>query len=1127
MGKVFRVMSSFTAFFTVVILLLLTRLHADPVLEWKTKEAPASSSLPQTLQTIQEGQGLPQEQLTIEAWVQIDKPIRWGGILSAIQDNGSYERGWLLGYENNQFSFALASAKIKRLTYLKSKQSYLPGVWYHVAVTYDGKEQKIYMDGQLSAASKKQSGPIFYPPELKLVVGAYHDSNEHYPLSGKVDQVTLWDEALEAADILRHFNEQKAKFPGAAPEPEISALAGDWPTYMHNNSRSGRTSATLQFPLHLQWSREMDHPPNPAWPPPAKQDFWHNKYNLQPRVTYDRTFHLIGNGKRAYFGSSADDQVRCIDLNTGKTLWTFFADAPVRLAPTLTEDRLLFGADDGFAYCLEAATGKLLWKTKANPNPPRWIPGNNRLISSWPVRSSILVDGPAAYLCSGLFPNQGAWHLALDLRNGNILDQKPIQFSPQGYLAQRGNQFLIPTGRDLRGRQLSASQRRSKRKANHTPVTPTREFSYAAISTTTHRILGGDSQIAAESLDSGKIIWSQEVSGNAYGLAIIGGQLLVSTDNGTLLCFGPDKRKPRHIEREIPPNITQPPHSHVAKATTSLTNRKGYALVLGATNTQLLRNLANATDFQVIAVVGEPDQVQPLRKDLAKHLVYGTRITVLHFPTEQPLPFTDYLFNCILEDPNGQQAPDVWLQQIPQLIHPTNGIFIDQSGKATSGQALEGAGEWTHIYANPANTACSLDSRTSGSLQLQWFGLPGPEKMLDRHHRSIPPLWKNGRLFVPGNERVYGVDAYNGTVLWEKETPGSRRVGIFRDCGSMAASSEALYVAANDKCNSIDTETGKTRQTYQVRQVGNQPAHWGLVAHVGDKLLGSSTRPGASRKTHDMATIREGTYWDNRPAVTSISLFAMDRHDGGHIWQYAPKNGALLNPSFTFAEGKAFFLESRNPQTLKIENGRANYTQFVESHGADLVALDLETGKETWRQPLEFPKEVQNSSLLCAQGRVILQYSRNEKTVRYDVRTFDAASGNLLWETSQDNRNRPGGDHGEQDHHPVAIGNKLIIEPFAYNLKSGQRLPQYDLRRHGHGCGTMSASASSLYFRAGNPTEYLLGQQKLRKITTVSRPGCWINIIPAGGLILIPEASSGCTCNFAVQASMAFLPTGE
>jgi hypothetical protein len=31
-------------------------------------------------------------------------------------------------------------------------------------------------------------------------------------------------------------------------------------------------------------------------------------------------------------------------------------------------------------------------------------------------------------------------------------------------------------------------------------------------------------------------------------------------------------------------------------------------------------------------------------------------------------------------------------------------------------------------------------------------------------------------------------------------------------------------------------------------------------------------------------------------------------------------------------------------------------------------------------------------------------------------------------------------------------------------------------------------------------------------------------MIPAGGLLLVPEASSGCTCDYPLQGSMAFLP---
>ncbi|HRX81825.1 MAG TPA: hypothetical protein P5307_22305 [Pirellulaceae bacterium] len=70
----------------------------------------------------------------------------------------------------------------------------------------------------------------------------------------------------------------------------------------------------------------------------------------------------------------------------------------------------------------------------------------------------------------------------------------------------------------------------------------------------------------------------------------------------------------------------------------------------------------------------------------------------------------------------------------------------------------------------------------------------------------------------------------------------------------------------------------------------------------------------------------------------------------------------------------------------------------------------------------------------------------------------------------------------------------------------------------------MSTSASTVFFRAANPTMCHLATGKNSKFTQVSRPGCWINTIPAGGLLMIPEASSGCTCDFPIQASMVFAP---
>jgi len=82
------------------------------------------------------------------------------------------------------------------------------------------------------------------------------------------------------------------------------------------------------------------------------------------------------------------------------------------------------------------------------------------------------------------------------------------------------------------------------------------------------------------------------------------------------------------------------------------------------------------------------------------------------------------------------------------------------------------------------------------------------------------------------------------------------------------------------------------------------------------------------------------------------------------------------------------------------------------------------------------------------------------------------------------------------------------------------------LHRGGGGCGGLSGSAHYLYGRGSNPRIYELteGETSGAPLTQVSRPGCWINIVAAGGLILIPESSSGCTCAYPIQTSIALVP---
>ena len=148
------------------------------------------------------------------------------------------------------------------------------------------------------------------------------------------------------------------------------ALAADWPTYQHDNARSGVAGEALSAPLHERWVHEAAHAPDPAWPPPAKQDFWHDLTKLVPRVIYDRAFHPVIVGDTLYFGSSADDAVYALDAGTGEPRWVFAgAEGPVRLAPTVTGGRAYFGSDDGCVYCVRADDGELVWKLACREHP--------------------------------------------------------------------------------------------------------------------------------------------------------------------------------------------------------------------------------------------------------------------------------------------------------------------------------------------------------------------------------------------------------------------------------------------------------------------------------------------------------------------------------------------------------------------------------------------------------------------------------------------------------------------------------------------------------------------------------------------------------------------------------------
>ena len=1069
---------------------------------------------------------LPTTAMTVSAWLKIESAGPWVGFVSALQDNGNYEKGWVLGAHDSRFTFGLASAKTGRLTYLTAPRLFEFGHWYHVLGTYDGRLQRLYVDGQLENESKTQSGPITYPPNGMVTLGAYEDQNEYYPIDGLLESASIWHQALSASDIQTVFRNRAGRFPGIHAQPPTVV---DWPTYNRDNQRTGISPKPLKLPLSRQWTHRIPTP-SPAWPDPARQNFWARKQALRGRVTYDRAPHLVAAAGRVLLGHSADDTVRCLELATGQLLWTVTADGPVRLAPTITKNRVLFGSDDGHIYCVSLADGRRIWKQSAAPRA-QTIAGNGRLISAWPVRTGVLVEADVAYCCAGIFPTQGVHQVAFRVSDGHRLAANQVSISAQGYLTRRSGRLFVATGRDPAGGFVAELKRRGKGVGTELTNLPD-EYRFAFIGAADLRFGGADGHVAAFDRRTGTKAWSAKVQGRAWSLAIAGGYLLTSTDQGEVTAFGPRPvAKPiTHDSRpeKTPTGKTAPPVQWVATLVKELAHKKGYAVVLGSTDANAGLELARHSQIQIHVLLETEQQAARARKTIWAKGLAG-QVTAVHSPSEHTPRYVDGLFNIALIPHNAKPSTQ---QTADRLVRPWGGAVVDLAdGTILSRRAaLPGAGHWSHMYANAANTVCSDDQHVKGPLDLQWFGPPGPRQMLDRHHRTVAPLFVAGRLFIPGNDRVIAVDGYNGTVLWNNPVPGSRRIGAFRDCSYLAATEDSVYIAAGGRCLRLDGDTGRTLTTFAVPTAADgKPRDWGYLAVVGNTLVGSAVATGASRRDHSRDAI-DGTYYDRRPLVGSEYLFAFDRHSGRHLWSYHTGGGLLPNPAIAIADSAVTLIESDNTTTLTKATGRATPKELF-AQGARLVSLDLATGSVRFSRPHDFSAIQHSVYLSVANGRLVVVGSRNDgdnsKTSRvcYDIQVFDSKHGDQLWTASQKQSTAIGGSHGEQDHHPVIVGSILYCEPFAWNLGTGKRVTGFLWKnKHRRGCGTLTASASTVFFRDATASMFDLESNTYRKVTTSTRPGCWVNMIPAGGLLLVPEASSGCTCNFAIQTSLAFRP---
>lgn len=711
------------------------------------------------------------------------------------------------------------------------------------------------------------------------------------------------------------------------------------------------------------------------------------------------------------------------------------------------------------------------------------------------------------------------------------------------------------------------------------------DFDDALIATKQFVIAGGQDKVLMLNREDGGVAWEAEVDGNVTGLAVADSVLSVSTDLGHIYTYSTATKSDKPMMLPAKPvapfdDDRQIAIRNAAREILEVSGQNtGFCLIVGNEEGRLAAELAAQSDLTIFAVESDSGKAQAARERLEKAGLHGSRVTIVNCP-EDNIPFSNYFANLIVSESNlvtGEVSCSA--KSVARYLKPCGGVAMLRANKPESTKVAEswttemlqwihgessrtnnwaifrrsqlpGAGEWSHQYGNAANTSLSDDVHVRDGLGVLWYGDPGPSSMVNRHEAAGAPLSTNGRMFIQGIESVMAYDAYNGNFLWEYANPGAIRTGVFnnRETHNLAASPDALYVAVDDKCTGLDGATGKVVAEFHTpKSEDGIDRAWAYVAYDNNQVFGTST----IREELEARLRRRGL----KVKTQTDAIFAFDTNTGKLAWTYRGSN--ILHTTIAIGPDHVYFIDSsitpkerqalyqRDKGELKALTGEAAKKAEQEMKKLDArlaVAIDRRTGKKVWEKPVNVTDTTNVSAgggsltVMYADGHLVLcganangHYWKQFLSGQFEKRklvVLDAKTGDELWSKNANYMNRP-----------AVIGTDIYAEPWAFNLTTGETKKRphpitgedsdWRFSRPGHHCGVITATPNMMFFRSGFIGYYDLYNDSGTKHFAGQRLGCWVNAIPGNGLVMIPEASAGCVCQFSIASTVVLEPKSE
>jgi hypothetical protein len=186
------------------------------------------------------------ENIAFSAWIKLNSN---GKDLGIVSKSSSSNTGWYVMIQNNntiKFSVRTQEETTRRIF---SNTAFATGQWYHLAVSYDGKDMYIYVNGETDniKTTYTTNSPLLNQEAENLTIGKAYS----ILFDGQIDEAVLWNRHITLEDVRNVMNSRA--------DTLNSAIVSYWPMdegfFDSSVDKAGLHDGTLINNNNNNWSK--------------------------------------------------------------------------------------------------------------------------------------------------------------------------------------------------------------------------------------------------------------------------------------------------------------------------------------------------------------------------------------------------------------------------------------------------------------------------------------------------------------------------------------------------------------------------------------------------------------------------------------------------------------------------------------------------------------------------------------------------------------------------------------------------------------------------------------------------------------------------------------------------------